>query len=112
MVLSRITGVTDPLGRTLGFGYDGSGDMTSFTDVTGKVTTYAYDANHRLTSITDANGHTFVTNTYDPVDGRVSQQLDADYNLTTFIYDVEAHNTYVTDPAATPRPTATTPTCG
>ena len=94
---NRLSGVSDPLSRTLGFIYDGNGDLVTFTDVTAQATTYTYDANHRLLTITDANSHTFLTNVYD-ADGRVSEQRDAENNLTTFIYDIENHITTVTDP--------------
>src|SRR5579859_3358257 len=91
-----ISQLADPLGRTIQFGYNITGDLTVVTDTTGAPTAYAYDANHRLTAITDANGHTFVQNVYNS-DGRVSQQRDAQNNLTLFNYDIIAHVTTVTD---------------
>ena len=93
---NRITQMADPLTRTLGFTYDVSGDLVTFTDLRDKNTTYTYDTDHRLLTITDANNHTFVTNTYND-NGRVGEQLDAEGNPTIFVYDIEAHKTFVTD---------------
>jgi len=92
-----ISQVTDPLGRTVTLAYDTNGNLTAITDPTNATTSVTYDANHRVLSVTDANLRTFVTNTYDAI-GRVSQQLDALTNKTTFVYDDTNHKTVVTDP--------------
>jgi RHS repeat-associated protein len=42
---------TDPLGKSLLYGYDGAGNRTSTTDRNGNVTTYTYDANARLAAV-------------------------------------------------------------
>ena len=79
MLVGSLIQVSDPLGRAVGFGYDGLGDLIVVTDTMGFTTTFACDADHRLLSITDANGHTFVTNVYDGK-GRVVSQYDAEGN--------------------------------
>ena len=92
-----ISQVTDPLGRTVGYTYNVTGELTTATDVTGQAMAMTYDGNHRLLTITDANGHTFVRNVYDDR-GRVSEQYDALNNKTLFAYDEPGHFTLVTDP--------------
>jgi RHS repeat-associated protein len=96
-----ITQVNDTAGgRSIVFAYSSFTDLISVTDATSVVTTMAYDfGGHHLQSITDANQHAFVSNTYD-VQSRVTRQLDALQNQTTFSYDDVALKTLVTDPRA------------
>ena len=47
----------DPAGRSVSYGYDGLGQLTSVTDAGGAAHTYAY-SDGSLTGRTDANGHT------------------------------------------------------
>ncbi len=67
-------------GRTVSYQYDAAGNLTSVVRPataafpSGTVTTYAYDASHNLTSIVDENGATYLTNTYDAED-RVATQV-------------------------------------
>ncbi len=69
--------------RSVRYGYDASGRLSTVTDREGKLTTYAYDGtSQRLTTITDANSHVVVTNTYDPASGKVATQKDS-RGLTT-----------------------------
>ncbi|MBI2724138.1 MAG: RHS repeat protein [Chloroflexi bacterium] len=68
----RITQVTDPIGRSVSYHYNSSGDLDQVTDASGGVTTFTY-ANHRLLTITDARGNIQVTNSYDSA-GRVAEQ--------------------------------------
>ncbi|MDQ2738187.1 MAG: DUF6531 domain-containing protein [Actinomycetota bacterium] len=53
----RITGLTDPSGRMVTYGYDGSGNLTSTRDYDGHSTTYQYDSSNRLTRIVTAANH-------------------------------------------------------
>ncbi|MSQ27651.1 MAG: hypothetical protein EXR51_05895 [Dehalococcoidia bacterium] len=98
----RLCSITDWMSpaRTVSFGYDGSGRLTSATDREGKTTTYGYDGtSQRLTTITDANGHVAVTNAYD-AQGRVSTQKDArgltTGQQTTFAYVDNGNGTQTT----------------
>ena len=44
--------VSDPQGRTLAFGYNSNGQLTSITDGNGAVTQYGYDGNNNLHTVT------------------------------------------------------------
>ena len=82
----RISQVSDSLGRSVAYGYDVNGDLTTITDVSQGQTVYTYDS-HRLATGTDSLQHTFVTNTYDDAN-RVSQQVGALPSMvTTVAYD-------------------------
>ncbi|TAK33870.1 MAG: RHS repeat protein [Chloroflexota bacterium] len=86
--------------RTVQYGYDASGRLSTVTDREGKVTTYAYDGtSSRLTTITDARGNVAVTNIYD-AQGRVSAQKDAQGlamgNQTSFTYTTNGDGTTTT----------------
>ncbi len=48
---NRVTDVMDSAGRHWGFGYDGSGNLTSITDPLAHGTTLGYDATHELTTV-------------------------------------------------------------
>src|SRR5688572_12774678 len=71
------TAVTDPLGRTVRYEYDGAARLIRVIKPDGSVTQYGYDSAHRMTSITDARGITALKNSYD-VNSRVCQQEQAD----------------------------------
>lgn len=81
----RITLVTDPIGRTVGYQYDGQNRLVAATDPAGGVTRYAYDSQNRMTSITDARGITYIKNTYD-ANGRICEQEQADAGKFRFAY--------------------------
>jgi RHS repeat-associated protein len=81
----RISQVTDPIGRTVQYGYDSFNRLISVTDPSGGVTTYGYDNGNRMTTLTDARGITFLQNTYD-AGNRVVQQVDADGGVYRFQY--------------------------
>ncbi len=117
-VTGRLTGVSDWMSpaRTVRYGYDGNGRLSSATDREDETTAFAYDgASQRLTTITDANGHVVVTNSYD-AQGRVATQRDArgltTGQQTTFAYVTNADGSKTTtvtypatslDPAWNPR---------
>jgi YD repeat-containing protein len=65
-----LASVTDPIGRKVSYGYDVDGNLASVTDVGGGTTSYSYDANHLLLTVTDPNGGT-LTNRFD-ASGRVT----------------------------------------
>jgi len=61
-VFGQLTSVTGPLDWSLGFAYDGDGDLTHFTDARGKVTQYNYGLAGELTSFAypDTSGASFL----------------------------------------------------
>jgi YD repeat-containing protein len=68
--------VATPDGRQVGYGYNGSTQLTTVTDARGKVWTYAYDTAGRLANLQDPNTHYRYRNSYDATSGRITQQLD------------------------------------
>ena len=81
----QVSQVSDPIGRTVRYSYDGAGRLVSVTDPLGGITSYTYDASHRLLTITDPRGITFLRNEYDSA-GRVSRQTQADGGVWSFAY--------------------------
>jgi RHS repeat-associated protein len=79
---SLITGLAMPGSRSVVYGYT-SGQLTSATDMAGNKWTYGYGPVGRLTTIKTPRGNTITKNTY-ATGGRVSSQLDANGNTTTF----------------------------
>jgi RHS repeat-associated protein len=64
--------------RTVSFGYNGNGDLTSLTDVRGKTWTYGYDGtSHHLNILKDPStpAKTILTIHYDP-QGRADEQFN------------------------------------
>lgn len=53
----QLTTITDPGGRTYGYGYDENGNLASFTDPTNATTLYGYDSSGRLDQVTDPDGN-------------------------------------------------------
>ena len=49
---SRITAITDPMGKSLTYQYDFYGDLVSVTDRDGNVTRFTYDTDHLLSRST------------------------------------------------------------
>lgn len=102
---SLISSVTDSASpwRSVQFGYDGSGNLTSLTDVGGGVTTFQYDGAHRLTQMLDPNQQSaptkhYLTNTYDTSTGKVTAQTDFASRTTSFDYWSIPGATKLTDP--------------
>lgn len=57
-VMDRLSGRTDPLGRSESYAYDLNGNLTRFTDRKGQITIFAYDPLNRLTGMSYADGST------------------------------------------------------
>ncbi len=95
---NRITSVTDGT-RTVTFGYSGS-NLTAMTDIRNNVTRYAYDTTNSNTALmvskTLPRGNLQNSQTYDSA-GRVVTQADGNRNSTRFTYN--SGNTVQTDPA-------------
>ena len=110
----NVTSVSDGT-RTVAYGYDANGNLSTVTDTTGGQTTYTYDDNQDygalLTRITRPEGNTptklveYYRNAGDPDDphnGRVTKVVDAHDNETTLSYDdPAAGRTTITDPIGT-----------
>jgi RHS repeat-associated protein len=67
---SRLTGTTDGAGKSVGYGYDGAGDVTTITYPNAQQVSRVYDGARRLKSVSDWLGHT------------TSYHYDRDDNLT------------------------------
>ena len=93
----RISSITDQTGRSVHYGYDGSGDLVSFRNADDDTIDYAYDDKHRITAISDFNGNTYLRNAYDSL-GRVKEQHVADQGTSLFSYDVANRASTISDP--------------
>lgn len=82
---SRITSIADPIGRTVKYTYNSQGTLASVTDPTGAITKYTYDTNNNLLTMTDARGVIQAQNTLDS-SGRVIQQVRPDGGILNFSY--------------------------
>src|SRR5207237_1309765 len=100
---NRISSAQDNVGRTVGYTYDASGRLWKVTEPAGKITEFGYDTSNRLTTIKDPRLITFLTNVYDPISGRVTQQTQVDGGIFQYAYTVDpgtgkVTQTNVTDP--------------
>src|SRR5208337_516016 len=91
----RIIAAHDPMGNTIHYQYDASGDLVSVTDRSGNVTTFVYDTRDRLLSRTDPDGTT-ISYTYDAAGNRTSVTIPA--GTTTYTFDALNRTSTVTDP--------------
>lgn len=104
-LLTSVTDWASPA-RTVAYGYDASGRLSTVTDREGRTTTFTYDGtSSRLTTITDARGHVALSLAYD-AQGRVASQKDArgltSGDQTTFGYVVNPDGTRTTTVTAPP----------
>ncbi|SHL71090.1 RHS repeat-associated core domain-containing protein [Nitrosospira sp. Nsp11] len=85
-VSGRVTAVGDGT-RSIGYAYDGNGNLQTFTDAAAKATTFQYDVPGRLTKFFyPANPSTAYTiNTYDTL-SRVNTQTSANGKLFTYYF--------------------------
>jgi RHS repeat-associated protein len=81
---AHLTGVADSAGRSVAYGYDTAGNLTSVTAADQTVTGYGYDPGHLLSTITSPSGAQ-THNSYDSA-GRVASQTDPDGRVTSFSY--------------------------
>lgn len=84
---NKISTVSDNSSRSISYQYDANENLISYTNTRNGTFQYNYDSQNRITSIVDPKGIMFVQNTYN-IDGQVIQQLDADNNLSTFLYTI------------------------
>jgi RHS repeat-associated protein len=100
----ELTSVADnsSLSRSVQYGYNTNGDLTSFTDPEGKPTTYTYDSSHDITATIDANSQMVVSNLYDALGHVAFQYTDGDPNKTWQIF-WSGWQTIEQDPAGSQR---------
>ena len=109
----RLTGITDPLGRTESFGYDAGNLITSITDKRGNTTqitytasylpqsvqkggrqvSFSYDTTTRTTTFTDAKSNSWKFLYSSPI----SRITDPSGNSINFTWDTNKNLTAVTD---------------
>ena len=80
---SKMTRLSDPVGRAIDFAYNAEGYLESLTDPAGRMWRYTYDENGNLTSVTNPANHT------------VHYGYNKENRLCTFT-DPEGHSTWVT----------------
>jgi YD repeat-containing protein len=96
-VLSRETSVTHPDGGKVKYTYNAFGHIDTLTthldaaDLTGKTITYGHDADGRLSTITDWQSHT-TEYSYDAL-GRVQTVQHSNGIVTSYTYDLAGHLT-------------------
>jgi YD repeat-containing protein len=81
-----INRITDPAGRFIEFGYDGSRRLTSYQDQGGGVTLFEYDAASRINKKTDPRG-AIEQIEYDAA-GRATRELLPENGIQQFAYNV------------------------
>ena len=102
---NSVTSITDPIGRTVLYTYNPSGTLATVTDANGGLSSYQYDSQNRMTGMIDPRGVTMFQNTFD-ANGRVIQQVAADGGIYKFAYTLinasaptsPVASTTVTDP--------------
>jgi RHS repeat-associated protein len=88
--------ITDPLGHTTKYTYDGDGNVETLTDGESNKTTYTYNADNELTKVKEPNG-TVTETGYDGA-GQVTSQTDGNKHTTTYVRNVLERVTEETDP--------------
>lgn len=93
--VDKLTGLTDPLGRTTSFGYDKLGHLTHETDPLGNNTSYTYKVAGQLESKTDRNNNT-ISLDYTP-GGRLETITYSAGSTTSYRYDENGFITWRDD---------------
>ncbi len=88
--------ITDPLGHTSKYAYDGNGNPETITDGNGHKTTYTYNADNQPTKVKEPNG-TITETEYDG-EGRVIKQIDGNKHATEYIRNAVGEVTEAIDP--------------
>jgi RHS repeat-associated protein len=90
---NRVSSMTDPLNRTWRYTYEGTPGvagvpgLTTITDPAGNVTRFTYVTGGRIAQVTDARGNAAKLITYD-ANGRVASQTFADGGTETYTYQL------------------------
>jgi RHS repeat-associated protein len=88
--------ITDPLGHSTEYAYDGNDNITIVTDANGHATKSTYNADDEQTKIEKPNGAVLQTG-YDGA-GRVTSQTDANEHTTTYVRNVLGQAVETIDP--------------
>ncbi|MBI2773136.1 MAG: RHS repeat-associated core domain-containing protein [Chloroflexi bacterium] len=89
----RELGRTDPLGHTIGYAYDRTGDRTSVTDRNGNVTSYTFDEDRRIATVAqrpDPTGQptlVYTTSVTRDGNGNATRITQANGAITDYSYD-------------------------
>ena len=86
-IVGRITKVTEYDGQTVGYSYDGVGNVVSIEYPNGKVVTYGYDKNNRVSTV-EESGVVVGAYVYDGV-GNITQINQPDTNT---LYEYNSNN--------------------
>lgn len=105
LAAGHVVSASDSAGRSLTYGYDGSGNLTDIIDVGGGHWTFTYDGAHRMLTMrsprffgdTTTTPSPVVTNHYDN-QGRIDWQSDPVGRTTSFDYVSIPGSTKITDP--------------
>lgn len=93
----RITQITDPLGNSYLYGYDGSGNLSTVQlPAIAAPVTYTYSSDHLLIGEKDPRGNS-ASSTYFP-DGRLQSITDAANQTTSYAYNLSTNTTTITYP--------------
>jgi RHS repeat-associated protein len=88
--------VTDPLGHTTKYAYDGNGNLETLADANSHKTTYTYNADNQTTAIKEPNGT--VTETEYDKDGEIISQTDGNKHTTKYERNLLGQVTEAIDP--------------
>lgn len=91
----RVISVTDGAGKTVGYGYDADGNVTTLTYPSGQQVSYEFDPAGRMTSMTDWNENvtTFAWNS----NGSLASQAYPNGLTETTEYDANGNPTTISD---------------
>jgi RHS repeat-associated protein len=92
----RISSIDDPRTNPITYSYDTAGNLAAVTDPMGFVTRYSYDINHNLTEAKSPAGVKHCL-TYDN-ENHPTSIIDGLGNTTTFTWNLEAGISVLTDP--------------
>ena len=90
---NKICSITDHIGRTMHYCYDGE-LLTKVEDRNHGITTYTYNENGYMDSITDANGKTYVENKFDKKGRVIWQKFNESQEVFVTYDEKEKVNTF------------------
>ena len=101
-VFNAVTSLTDPLGNSSTFAYDGKGNVASITDARNHTVSFTHDSHGLLTTIQNAAGQK-VAFGWDP-QGNQNKATNPAGQTTTYLYDAISRMTGTIDPWVTRHP--------